>query len=139
MKALPAKCKKIKREKLREVISDLPKVQQTMVLACHQAATCKGPTGRRYETNWIYECVLMRIKNPSLYRNMREKKILPLPDRTTLGRYMKKLHPMYGYQDTLFFVLQKKINGWPPRKRHGKILGVDSNLISISFSTLINS
>ena len=51
---------------------------------------------------------------------MKDKKILPLPDRRTLGRYMRKLHPMYGYQDTLFQVLKNKIKDWPEKKKHGK-------------------
>lgn len=83
-------------------------IQQKIILQCHQAAQAKGPTGPRYQLDWIYECILMRIKDPCLYRHIRMKKILPLPCRTTVGRYMKKLHPMYGYQDSLFDVLRSE-------------------------------
>ena len=60
-----------------------------------------GPHGNRYEAEWIYhemrtmiyETILMRIKSPTLYNHIRERKIMPLPSRTTLNRYMRNIKP----------------------------------------------
>lgn len=79
----------------------MPQTQQDIVLAFHKMTIEKGPTARRYVLNWIYECILMRTKSPALYNNIREKGIFPLPCRATIARYMRKLHPMFGYQGGL--------------------------------------
>jgi len=116
------KCQEVERKKLEASIKHFPQTQQDIVLAFHKMTVEKGPTARRYVLNWIYECILMRIKSPALYHNIREKGILPLPCRATIARYMRKLHPMFGYQDTLFEVIKKKVAGWREQDRNGKCI-----------------
>ena len=91
-----------------------------MVSACINAAKRKGPTGNRYEIDWIYECILMRIKSPSLYRSLYFGKKMPLPSRCQLNRYMKKIKPVFGFQEPVLEVLEKKTEDWPDRNKHGK-------------------
>lgn len=112
------KCRELERSTVEEAIKDLPINQQLAVLTCLDAAKRKGPKGNRFRLEWIYEAMLMRIKSPKLYEHIRN---LILPCRTTLNRYMRKLHPRYGYQKTLFTVLKEKISGMDPKALHGKL------------------
>jgi hypothetical protein len=115
-------CRKLKSNDVSEAIKSLPEPLKCAVLACLTAAKRKGPKGNRYEKEWIYEAMLMRIKSPTLYEHIRSHKILPLPSRTILNLYMSKLHPTYGYQKPLFDVLKAKISDWDEKDRHGKSL-----------------
>lgn len=117
---LRRQCAKLKKSQVSEAIQDLPVPQQHAVMACLAAAKRKGPKGNRFLLDWIYECLLMRIKSPKLYEHIRERKILVLPSRTTLNRYMRKLHPGYGYQPQLFQVLKQKISDFSEGAKHGK-------------------
>lgn len=121
MANLRKSCGAIQKETLEQKIKalNLPDEQQVMISSCIKAAAVKK-NGRRYDLKWIYECILMRIKSPTLYNHLRLKSILPLPCRATLSRYMRKLHPMYGYQDTLFETIKKKVSGFSEVQRHGK-------------------
>lgn len=110
----------MKKEKIEEILQTLPQEHQVLVRACFNAAKRKGPHGNRYEIEWIYECILMRIKGPGLYRSLYLNKKMPLPSRSQLQRYMKKVKPIYGFQEPLFEVLEQKTADWPERNKHGK-------------------
>jgi len=58
-----------------DIIKDLLDAQKEIVKACVMAANTK-PKGRRYSPEWVYECILMRIKSPSLCRRMQREKTL---------------------------------------------------------------
>ncbi|KAE8745123.1 hypothetical protein FOCC_FOCC008188, partial [Frankliniella occidentalis] len=113
---------KIKKQKLIDLLEGLPDAQKQAVLAIFNAAKVKGPTGNRYFLDWVYEAMLMRIKSHRLYEHIRRRKILPLPCRSLLGRYMKKIHPVFGFQTALFQVLKEKVRGWDEKELHGAIL-----------------
>lgn len=119
--SLRDQCRQIKKETLQQKIEELklPQEQELMIKSCMKTAKVAA-NGRRYDLKWIYECILMRIKSPTLYNHLRLRKILPLPCRSTLNRYMRKLHPMYGYQDTLFETVKKKVSGFAEVQRHGE-------------------
>ncbi|KAK3924076.1 Transposable element P transposase, partial [Frankliniella fusca] len=119
---LRKRCAKLEKSQVSESIKDLPAPQQHAVMACLAAAKRKGPQGNRFLLDWIYECLLMRIKGPKSYEHIRSRKILVLPSRTTLNRYMRKLHPGYGYQPQLFQVLKQKITDFSEGAKHGIIM-----------------
>lgn len=112
---------KLEKNQVEEQIKNLPPAQQQAVIACLDAAKRQGPQGNRFHVEWIYECLLMRIKCPALYEHIRKQQILVLPCRSTLNRYMRKLRPVYGFQKVLFDVLKQKIAGWPETDVHGKL------------------
>lgn len=60
------------KDMLNDCILDLPIEQQEMIKTIFDAAKCKNSKGRRYSLEWVYECLLMRIKGPKLYRTMRK-------------------------------------------------------------------
>ncbi|KAK3924293.1 Transposable element P transposase [Frankliniella fusca] len=93
-----------------------------VVLNIIRAAKAKGPSGRRYDLEWVFHCLLMRIKSPKLYDHIRKREILPLPDRTSIYRYMQKVRPVSGYQKTVFEVLSSKTANWSKLQRHGVLL-----------------
>ncbi|KAK3923518.1 Transposable element P transposase [Frankliniella fusca] len=96
---------KLEKGQVKECIKDLP-----LVLACLDAAKREGPHGNRYRIEWIYECLLMRIKSPALYEHTRTQNVLALPCRTTLNSpFCLKFS-------------NKKIYRWSETDVHGSII-----------------
>lgn len=58
--------------------------------------------GYRYDKAWLLECIVLRIKSPSLYEHLRAHKILILPSRFCLQKYIK----VYDYN---FFLIQHNL------------------------------
>lgn len=109
MADLRRECLRIERETLEKSISTLPETQKQAVRTCFEAAKLKNSKGRRYPIDWIYECLLMRIKNSGLYDHIRDRKILPLPCRETLNRYIQKISSSaYGFQTAIFECMKTK-------------------------------
>ncbi|KAK3920712.1 THAP domain-containing protein 1 [Frankliniella fusca] len=93
---------------LAEAISKLPAAQQEAVKACFSASKRKGPSGRRYTAEWVYECMLMRIKDKKLYNHIRKHEILVLPATSTINGYLKHYGGAYGFQPQVLDMRQKK-------------------------------
>lgn len=110
---------KLKEKKLDSMIKDLPQNQQEAVKICFKACSAQSGHGIRYTTNWVYECVLMKIKSPALYQKIYREKILPVPSTVTLRRYIKKLKPAYGFQTSTFKMLEEKTKHMKSVECHG--------------------
>ncbi|KAK3907953.1 Transposable element P transposase [Frankliniella fusca] len=115
-------CRKTKKEVLDKAIKSLPEAQQEAVRSIFDASHRKGPRGRRYTIEWVYECMLMRIKSPVLYAHIRKHKILVIPSETTIKRYLKNYTGTYGFQASLFEMLSQKGKEMSPQKKRGVIL-----------------
>ncbi|KAK3915244.1 Transposable element P transposase [Frankliniella fusca] len=113
---------KLKKESVDQFLSTLPPKQKLAVEACISAAKVKGPNGRRYTKQWMYECILMRFRGPALYRKMQRENTLPLPSTRTIQRYLKKMSPAYGFQRATFELLAEKAKEMPEDERHGALL-----------------
>lgn len=114
IKELRLKCAAVKEDVLLEAIATLPEKEQLAVKACFSAATCKSNNGVRYTTQWIYECLLLRIKSKKAYVHLRKHKILILPSLQTLHRYLKTVKSAYGFQDNTFDALKLKTSSMMP-------------------------
>jgi hypothetical protein len=101
--------KGIKEEKHKEVIK-----------AIIMASKCTNSKNRRYSNEWMYECILMRIKSPALYRKMLRDDLLPLPSFRTIQRFIKKLKPQFGFHEPTFKLMQEKAKYLPEIERHGE-------------------
>ncbi|KAK3931213.1 DNA transposase [Frankliniella fusca] len=112
---------KVKRQTIEDLIKELPEQQQLVVRTCFDTSKCKKQ-GRRYTTEWIYECLLMRISAPKLYRRLCEDNKLPLPHLRTLRRYMKNISPTYGFNENILQGLSKRSEGFSEAERHGCLL-----------------
>ncbi|XP_052130626.1 uncharacterized protein LOC127751315 [Frankliniella occidentalis] len=133
----------LKETQIEDIVKNLPPRQKEAVLACIYAAKAKSSNGVRYTQQWVYECTLLRIKPPALYRKMRRDQTLVFPSPRTLQRYMKRLKPAYGFLPATFELLGKKSQEMELDERHGKLIQHTSNiknnylllLILILFST----
>lgn len=99
---------KLKEEIVNNMIKTMPPKQQETIKMCFKACSAQSKHGIRYTHNWVYECILMKIKSPALYQKMCTEKILPLPTPKTLRHYIKKLKPVYGFQQITFQMLEEK-------------------------------
>lgn len=113
-------CSKKKKDVLEEAIQNLSKNQQEAVKTIFDCSSKKGPSGRRYTIEWVYECMLMRIKSPALYQHIREHDILPLPCNSTIRGYLKNYSGAYGFQPSTFQMLSKKAEELDEAKRRGE-------------------
>lgn len=75
-------CNLITKQTIDDCIANIPMVQQELVKAIISVTKCKS-IGRRYFLDWIYECLLINIKGPKLYKKLRVKNKLPLPSEIT--------------------------------------------------------
>jgi len=125
----------IKQAKVDEYITSLPSKQREVVKACLDAAKCKSSNGRRYYTKcWAYECLLMRIKSPKLYRKIRKDNVMPLPSFMTLSRYIKKLNPAYGFSQATFEIIGMKSKYMNAAERHGKVFFFNCLMVVLTMS-----
>jgi hypothetical protein len=53
---------------MNDLIAKLPENQQQVVRMCFESVG-RPLKGRRYSKDWIYTCILMKIKSPKLYRH----------------------------------------------------------------------
>lgn len=70
-------------------IKELPKKQQHAVRACFETCKRKSLCGFRYDKAWLLECIILGMKSPHLYERWRNHKILALPSRVCLQKYVK--------------------------------------------------
>ncbi|XP_074096148.1 uncharacterized protein LOC141536973 isoform X2 [Cotesia typhae] len=112
-------CMAIKDEALRAEISILPPVQQLAIRACFNAVKAKNAKQRRYTVEWVYECLLLGIKNAAVYERLRERQILPLPCKDTLNKYIQKLDSAFGFPKAIFDTLRIKSSRMEPHEKRG--------------------
>lgn len=116
---LQKKCADASLQAVEERIKMLPSIQQDAVRTCFAASRVKGTKGRRYPLNFIYECLLLRIKGPKVYEHIRAHNILPLPSINTLRRYIRNIKGSYGFQQATFDCLKEKSKDMAPEDRRG--------------------
>jgi len=101
-------------------IDSLPEVQQEVVRGFMNAKVCK-PHGNRYSRQWMYECILLKVKDMKTYKNIRNRRVLPLPSTGAVQRYIRRLRASFGFQPKVFELLRKKAHGMDPRQRRGRM------------------
>lgn len=116
---LKQKCATVSAVVIENEIIMLPESQQEAVRACFAAAKLKDPKGNRYSINWIYECLLLKIRSRKVYEHLRTKKILVLPCIDTLGKYIATMSSQYGFQRAIFDLLAKKADCMAPEEKRG--------------------
>lgn len=119
---LKEKCAAANEEVLEKTISSLSQKQQIAVRACFQAAKLKNMRSMRYTTDWIYECLLLRIRSKKAYNQLRQNKILTLPSPKTLSTYLGRIKSAYGFQSYIFKGLEMKTASLPEECRRGMFI-----------------
>src|SRR5215831_15221346 len=93
-----------------------------MVRACFSSAKI-NKKGRRYTKQWVYECLLMRIKSRKLYEYLRSHEILVLPHIDTLNKYVKwTVHMDLIITCLITCLLRTKAEQMAPAERRGILL-----------------
>lgn len=113
------KYKTLKIEQIEEMVKDFSPKQKEAVRTIFKASSVKSQKGMRYSNDWVYECILMKIKGPALYKKIRRDNILPLPSLSTLQRYIHQLQPSYGFQESVFQMIEEKAKFIPNFEKHG--------------------
>lgn len=108
-------------EVINERVSKLPQKQQECVKQCLAAAQVKEK-GIRYTKMWILECIMMKMKSSRLYDHIRDNKILALPSKTTLKRYMSVYRSAFGFSKKVLEELKLKTQTMDHFKKHGGLL-----------------
>lgn len=115
-------CANVKKSVLEETIANLPAEQQQAVRTCFSASRAKSKKGIRYSLEWIYQCLLMRIKSKSLYEDIRTRNILPMPSNETLQKYIGQISSSsFGFQTSIFNCLKEKGSRMEYREKRGNI------------------
>ncbi|KAH9382660.1 hypothetical protein HPB48_023214 [Haemaphysalis longicornis] len=87
-----------------------------------KAAKRKAVKGMTYSKEWILQCLIMRMKGPKLYEHMRRQKILVLPSKVTLQKYLRSYRTGFGFSEKVLSMVQRKTSTMDALKRHGGIL-----------------
>ncbi|KAL3225642.1 hypothetical protein MRX96_025680 [Rhipicephalus microplus] len=85
-------------------------------------ANAKSATAARYKKEWIYDCLLLKIKSTAVYTFLHENEFLPLPNPRTLYGYLRNLKADFGFDSILFTVLCEKLEAVPERERRGVLM-----------------
>ncbi|KAH7965109.1 hypothetical protein HPB49_003424 [Dermacentor silvarum] len=119
---------KLSENDLKLKINDLPTIQQSQVMVCFNASKRKSAKGFRYQAEWILECMNMRMKSKRRYEHLRKRKIMLLPGRTCLQRYLHSFKSGYGFSRNVFVALREKCCQMPEQQCHGGIISDEIKL-----------
>lgn len=117
---------------VRDKISRLPPKQQCAILQCFAAGNRKSTKGMHYNKEWLLECLIMRMESPRLYEHVRREKILVLPSRTCLRKYMKVYESNFGFNMAILTGIKRKTEGMDHYKLHGGLV-VDEMKLAESY------
>ena len=76
---------KLKEETVDNMIKTMPLKQQQVIKMCFKACLAQSKHGIRYTHNWVYECILMKIKSPHFIIKCVQKKFYHFPHLTHYG------------------------------------------------------
>lgn len=97
-----------KADVLQQQIMGLTPRQQEAVKHCFAAAKAK-PNGLSYSKGWLLDCIIMKMKSPHLYEHLRKNKILALPSKSTLRRYVSCYRTLFGFGEKVLKKLKSKL------------------------------
>ncbi|XP_074113767.1 uncharacterized protein LOC141536884 isoform X3 [Cotesia typhae] len=118
-----SKCAKKSEALVQKAINELPTEFQNAVNSCFEAAKKRNAKGRRYTLEWIYECILIRLKSRNTYQFLRQRNILPLPSIDTLNKFIRKIScSAYGFQPATFSGLKERCEIMEKGERRGVLL-----------------
>ncbi|XP_023244756.1 uncharacterized protein LOC111642617 [Centruroides sculpturatus] len=112
------KMKQLSADKLDSLPPRQKLIIEHMLKACH----IKSKKGMRYDINWLLDCLLLKIRSPSLYEFLRNNDYLPLPCQSTLHQYIRGINAKFGFDEDLFVVLKTKLETIPQTERQGVLI-----------------
>jgi len=82
----------------------------------------KSANGNRYESGWLLQCLLLKIKSPKAYRHLRSNNILPLPHPSTLQRLIAGIPCQFGFTEFVFEQFRKDFLGKSRKQCEGIVM-----------------
>ncbi|KAH7933203.1 hypothetical protein HPB49_010252 [Dermacentor silvarum] len=116
---MQVKNSRINEEVFKTKIERLSPKQKQATHRIFAAVKRKGMKGMVYSKEWMLECIIMKMKVPKLYEQMRKQQILVLPSKVTLHKYTKEYRTGFGFSRKVFSVLKEKTSSMDVFKRHG--------------------
>ncbi|KAH7979749.1 hypothetical protein HPB49_010808 [Dermacentor silvarum] len=104
-------------KKMKQNLEKLTNRGRLVLDHCVMKGNAKSAKAVRYNKEWLYDCLLLKIKSTSVYIFLHENDYLPLPNVRTLYTYMKNLKADFGFDSDLFAVLKEKLLACPERER----------------------
>ncbi|KAL3211509.1 hypothetical protein MRX96_036387 [Rhipicephalus microplus] len=107
------------------VYADIHKLsdrEKLIIDQCIMKANMKSAKAARYKKEWLYDCLLLKIKSTAVYTFLHENNFLPLPHPRTLYSYLKNLKAGFGFDENLFDILKDKVEKIPKRERRGVLM-----------------
>lgn len=119
---MAAKNKDINEKEFASRIESLPPKQREATLHMFKSVSRKSTKGMQYSNEWVLECLIMKMKSARLYEHLRKEKILSLPSKTTLRKYLKSYRTGFGFCPKIFKVISEKTATMDEYARHGGII-----------------
>ncbi|XP_077486363.1 uncharacterized protein LOC144097541 [Amblyomma americanum] len=116
---------KVEVKKLQRLHQSVGNLSERGKLIFHQSvmkANAKSARAVRYKKEWLYDCLLLKIKSTAAYTFLHENDFLPLPNPRILYSYMKNLKADFGFDASLFTLLKEKLQEVPERERRGVVM-----------------
>lgn len=107
---------------IEEALSGLPHLQRLAFLTALKSLKAKAPCGMRYNSEWILNCLMLRISSPRAYKLISEMKMLPLPSLSRLAQILKGLPCKYGFNPVCLEAIQKQFHGKADEQRLGSLI-----------------
>lgn len=82
----------------------------------------KHKKGIRYDSKWILECLLLRMKSKSTYEHLRSNNILPLPCKEMLRKLISGLSCNFGFNKFALDAIGNNFKGKPLNERFGSLV-----------------
>lgn len=103
------------------------------------SARTKSIKGRRYNDDWIIQCILLHIRSLKDYKYLREVGLLPLLCGKTIRRYTSLIDMKCGFDGNFLKLFKKCLLSKKPLQKHGLISFDEISLresVSVSNSSL---
>ena len=105
--------------------------------------------GQRYSCNWLLFSIIFYIRGPKSYKLVRDQGVLPLPCRSTILKYLKKLNAGFGFDTSFYELLKKQFTVLSEKFKNANHLiasfdeasvlpSLDVNLKNMTFDGLVN-
>ncbi|KAH7933642.1 hypothetical protein HPB49_014706 [Dermacentor silvarum] len=101
-----------RQKRLDQEILKLSAREKLILDQCLMKANAKTATAVRNKKEWLYDCLLLKVKSTAVYTFLQENGFLPLPNPRTLYGYLKSLKADFGFDASL----REKLQGIPERE-----------------------
>ena len=76
----------------------------------------------RYDTEFLMECLLLRIRSKQAYMKIKERKLLPLPHPTTIRRLLSSMPCSFGQNEFALASIKRHLDGKSKSMRYGSLV-----------------